>query len=358
MASAFISYHRADSAALATLVATSLQQSGIDAYVDTRSGDAGGLFPDRLRRAIEDSDVFICLLGKSTLQSKWVLEEIEHAHNLRKPMIPVFQEHYVPPDRAPNEHVAALLQHDGVHIFDIKNLYVDDAIERLEQIIHNSTMSPTRSTGSNRARIMPGSLVIGAVLIGALVIVAATLINSNGDRELAALQTPIPTTVVAQVGATDTDIPTATIAPSPTPTDTPVPTATPTETAVPPRSTPTSTETPMEIPTASPTSTETETPTPSPTATPVSVTPTVMPQSRSYPCEATVDPYATASILTVVRQSPNSSTTIASVRRGEQVLVIDRSAGAQVFYRIQSNGRTIGWIAAEYLELSPTCPEG
>jgi Bacterial SH3 domain len=99
-------------------------------------------------------------------------------------------------------------------------------------------------------------------------------------------------------------------------------------------------------------------PTPRPTATPAPAQPTVVPtvSTRAYPCTAQVDPNSPSSILNVVRQSPNSTTVIASVRRGDQVTVIERSAGANVFYRIQSGGRTIGWIAAQYLALSATCP--
>jgi hypothetical protein len=70
MTKAFISYRRADSAALATLIALSLKEKhGIDAFVDTRNTGGGGPFPDRLRRAIEQSDVFVCILGETTFQS-------------------------------------------------------------------------------------------------------------------------------------------------------------------------------------------------------------------------------------------------------------------------------------------------
>ncbi|MCL4247028.1 MAG: hypothetical protein KJ065_02630 [Anaerolineae bacterium] len=50
MPSAFLSYRRADSAALATLIAVTLQNKhGIDAFVDTRNTNGGGPFPDRTR---------------------------------------------------------------------------------------------------------------------------------------------------------------------------------------------------------------------------------------------------------------------------------------------------------------------
>lgn len=79
--------------------------------------------------------------------------------------------------------------------------------------------------------------------------------------------------------------------------------------------------------------------------------------SRQFPCVATVDPFATASILNVVRQFPNpTSQIINSVRRSSEVTVIEVSAGAERFYRVQQNGQTLGWIASEYLVLSTNCP--
>jgi hypothetical protein len=67
-----------------------------------------------------------------------VLEEIEHAHNLRKTMIPIFQERYAPPSQSPNGHVEALLQHDGIHILDVRNIYMDQAIAELASMIKKS----------------------------------------------------------------------------------------------------------------------------------------------------------------------------------------------------------------------------
>jgi iron(II)-dependent oxidoreductase len=173
MPSAFISYRRVDSAALATLIAVRLKEvHGIDAYVDTRNTDSGGPFPDRLRGAIERSDVFVCLLGATTLQSDWVLIEIEHAHNLRKIMIPVFQERYVAPNPIPNNHIEALLQSDGVQFIDVRNLYIDQAIAQLAEMIRNSAPLSTALSKTpfyRRLAIMIGILAF-IVIIGAAVV--------------------------------------------------------------------------------------------------------------------------------------------------------------------------------------------
>ncbi|MBI5667199.1 MAG: protein kinase [Chloroflexi bacterium] len=137
----FISYRRAPSAMLATLLAVKLNSAGIEAYVDTRKQDGGGPFPTRLLHAIEDSDVFVCLLADNTFESDWVQREVEHAHQLNKPMIPVFQESYVAPTDITAPHIASLLQHDGVHILDIRNLYVDQAIADLAQMVKATVQS-------------------------------------------------------------------------------------------------------------------------------------------------------------------------------------------------------------------------
>jgi hypothetical protein len=139
---AFVSYRRKASAILATFLTRELLLKGIDAFVDTRAVDGAGPFPDRLLRSIEERKVFICLLGEDTLDSEWVLREIAHAHSIGKPMIPVFQESYVAKPEAPDEHVAALLQNEGVHILDIRNIYVDEAIQQLSKMIHSTKRIP------------------------------------------------------------------------------------------------------------------------------------------------------------------------------------------------------------------------
>ncbi|MCC6612482.1 MAG: SUMF1/EgtB/PvdO family nonheme iron enzyme [Anaerolineae bacterium] len=165
MARAFISYRRVDSAALATLIAMTLsKQHGIETYVDTRNTDGGGAFPDRLRRAIAESDVFICLLGETSLESAWVLEEIEHAYNLRKTMIPVFQERYSAPKPPPNAHVEALLQSDGVQILDVRNVYVDQAIAAVADMIKKSVPQP-------RLRLAKPLMIVAVLIVLAVALV-------------------------------------------------------------------------------------------------------------------------------------------------------------------------------------------
>lgn len=141
MASVFISYRRKPSAILAQLVVRDLKQRQINAYLDTDRNDTASAFPDRLLQAIKDADVFVCLVGEGTFDSDWVQREIEHAHRLGKPMIPIFQESYtpIPLANAPTPFVKALLEYDGVQVFDEKNVYVDAAIEMLAKMVENTT---------------------------------------------------------------------------------------------------------------------------------------------------------------------------------------------------------------------------
>jgi hypothetical protein len=107
--SAFISYRRRSSALLATLIAKELKARGIEVFVDTRQADGAGPFPERLLHAIGLYDIFVCLVADNTFESDWVLREVDHAHQLAKPMIPIFQESYAAPIHIPGESVAALL---------------------------------------------------------------------------------------------------------------------------------------------------------------------------------------------------------------------------------------------------------
>ncbi|NWG18192.1 MAG: protein kinase, partial [Chloroflexi bacterium] len=138
MTSVYISYQSTPSAELATRVADSLRAQGFE--IHRRPPEGGETFPARLRATIESADVFICLVAGTTFESDWVRHEIEHAHRLGKAMIPVFQESYtpVPVEKAPTPHIRALLEHDGVYIFDLQNTNIAQAIETLARMVENT----------------------------------------------------------------------------------------------------------------------------------------------------------------------------------------------------------------------------
>jgi hypothetical protein len=128
----FISYQRDSSSGWAVHFASELRRKHqLSAFVDTQQMESAVLFPARLKRAIEECDVFVCLVSGSTLQSKRVQEEVRLAWENDKPMVPIFQESYCPPSSSEKvaPHIEALINYDGVKLLDLQNLYVESAIE-------------------------------------------------------------------------------------------------------------------------------------------------------------------------------------------------------------------------------------
>ncbi|MDL1882672.1 TIR domain-containing protein [Anaerolineae bacterium CFX8] len=135
MPQVFISYKRDYSISLALLIREKLKQQNIDVFVDVTKTDSVGTFPKHLKKELENSDIFICILGYNTLASRWVNIEIQHAYEHKKPMIPVFQEAFVEPSGDCEPHVQQLLEHQGVHILDQRGLYIDNAIDVLIKMV-------------------------------------------------------------------------------------------------------------------------------------------------------------------------------------------------------------------------------
>jgi hypothetical protein len=89
----FLSYRRQASSGWAAFFADKLaQRHGFDVFVDRQRADKGGEHvPDKIRKAIQKCDYFVCLVGPQTLRSGWVLEEISIAYSAGKPMIPIIE---------------------------------------------------------------------------------------------------------------------------------------------------------------------------------------------------------------------------------------------------------------------------
>jgi serine/threonine protein kinase len=133
----FVSYQHEPSAGWAVLLARELKDKHrIAAFVDTQRLDGAMQFPEKLSRAIENCQVFVCLLAESTLASRWVREEIRLAHEFKRPMIPVFQESFTQVERdSLDPAVASLLHHDGVHLLDRRNIHIDHTIDDLARLV-------------------------------------------------------------------------------------------------------------------------------------------------------------------------------------------------------------------------------
>ncbi len=237
MADCFISYRRTPSSAVATAIQAKLEaQHKLDAYLDTTRTDSTKVrFPERLMQAISDAPVFVCVLGERdgehTLESEWVLKEIQQAYDLRKFCIPVFQESYRPlPDMPPA--VDYVLGFDGVHILDQKNIMVDESVRQIAELIRPHV----------RTRRFPWVAAVGVV---AVLLIAAlflfTQLNSpeveltpdRGATAEVAQDATQPENTVAVEATTEepTQTPSETQTPSPTDTPTVTPTFTPTPNA-------------------------------------------------------------------------------------------------------------------------------
>jgi serine/threonine protein kinase len=133
----FVSYRRNLSAGWAVLFARELNDKhNMIAFLDTQRVDSAVRIPAKVQAAIRDCDIFVCLLAKGTLGSTWVQEEIRLAWEAGKPMIPVFQESFVaPPIENLAPHIQALINYEGVHLLDRRNLFVDQAIVQLAKIV-------------------------------------------------------------------------------------------------------------------------------------------------------------------------------------------------------------------------------
>jgi hypothetical protein len=135
----FLSYHRETGAGWANFFARELKEHGISTFLDVQQIDRAQRFSDRLSRAIDDCDVFVCLLSATTLDSPWVREEIRQAADRGKPMVPIFQESFDPAEpRADDPAVAVLLSHDAVHLFDERNVHVAHSATDLATLIKNT----------------------------------------------------------------------------------------------------------------------------------------------------------------------------------------------------------------------------
>jgi serine/threonine-protein kinase len=149
MTSVFISYRRKPSVTLAQIIQRELTACAIQVFFDAERQEGTGT-PDL--DAVAKADVFICLVGEGTFESAAVRAEAEQAHRLNKPLIPVFQQSYNPTATTTNwgPHVKALLESDGLHIFDEQNADVTQAAASLAQMVENAAAwslhrSPTES---------------------------------------------------------------------------------------------------------------------------------------------------------------------------------------------------------------------
>lgn len=90
---AFISYRRADSSALALLVLARMKAEGLDAFLDL-SITPGDNWHTHIKEQVQKRDYLILLLGQDTLSSDVVKQEIEWALDSGATIIPLWHNHF------------------------------------------------------------------------------------------------------------------------------------------------------------------------------------------------------------------------------------------------------------------------
>lgn len=131
--SIFISYRREDSSAFALLILSRLKAEGLDAFLDLAI-QPGVNWRTHIQDEIVARDHLILLLGKQTLRSDIVLEEVDWALQSGSNIIPIWHNHYAyQPDEfhLPREIDDALRNTHTIRVLEESALGYNNAIIEL-----------------------------------------------------------------------------------------------------------------------------------------------------------------------------------------------------------------------------------
>src|SRR5579859_4879470 len=101
MADVFVSYSRRDSEFVARL-AQSIEDRGKSVWLDVEGIADGEVFPEAIKRAIEQSDAFVFVITPESVRSSYCENEVEYARDISKRIVPVLREG-VPDSELPAE---------------------------------------------------------------------------------------------------------------------------------------------------------------------------------------------------------------------------------------------------------------
>ena len=91
MADVFVSYSRRDEEFVRRLV-ESISARGKDVWLDTEGIPDGEVFPEAIKRAIEQSDTFLFVITSNAVRSAYCENEVEYAREMQKRILPVSRE--------------------------------------------------------------------------------------------------------------------------------------------------------------------------------------------------------------------------------------------------------------------------
>ena len=86
----FISYRRRDKQKLfAQDLFDQLKEQNVDVWMDNEDMHPGDALPKELAEAINNCDLFVCVLSKEYFESKWCEKEIRYAQYVEKRLFPI-----------------------------------------------------------------------------------------------------------------------------------------------------------------------------------------------------------------------------------------------------------------------------
>lgn len=142
MAKLFISYSRTDTA-IADRLINSLNDRGIDAWVDRDNIDGGELWRASISQAIADCDVFLVLLSTGSAQSANVSKELALAESHKRPIVPILLEACTLP-RGMDYQLA------GLQWIEFAGNQYEQAFERLVKALQSRHSMAASAQAANR----------------------------------------------------------------------------------------------------------------------------------------------------------------------------------------------------------------
>jgi WD40 repeat protein len=91
MADVFLSYSRRDSEFVGRL-AQSIEEHGKEVWLDVEGIADGEVFPEAIKRAIEQSDAFVFVITPASVASSYCENEVEYAREMQKRIVPVLRD--------------------------------------------------------------------------------------------------------------------------------------------------------------------------------------------------------------------------------------------------------------------------
>ena len=92
MADVFVSYSRRDAEFVHRLTDAISKRGRREVWLDTGGIQDGEVFPEAIKRAIEQSDTFLFVITPSAVSSAYCDNEVEHARQMQKRILPVLRE--------------------------------------------------------------------------------------------------------------------------------------------------------------------------------------------------------------------------------------------------------------------------